>query len=356
MTKKRYSRKNTGVTISIFYEQYQLNKFNFDPQYQRDYNIWGPDQKSFLIDSIMKNFPMPPIFLEQKIDDSSGKTTYDVIDGKQRLTTIIDFIENKILLPTSFGNDIYGAAELNNKSFNEIKELAKNDESIKDFISEFWGYVISVEYIENPDFKIADNIFDRLNRGGERLNSEELRKANYYDTIMYSDITKLREDLEIKELLSHLNTNRLEDVSFITEIYLLVLTDSILDGSEDKIDEYFKKHVDLIDQNSSDVIVKKVKDLTKIVKSYNLDFEKYKIKGVSHLYALFFLAYYLNKKNITVNSSFIDKLNDFYMDLRNNQNFEQTKIYHKSMQSASKYKYSRNKRVAALFDFFDFII
>lgn len=165
-TKKRYSRKNTNIPISIFYEQFQLNKYNFEAPYQRDKNVWDSEQKSFLIDTIMKNFPIPPIFLEQKIDTSSGKTTFDVIDGKQRLLTIVDFINNNIKLPVTFGNDAYGNKLMNGKSFEELKIIAKDNREVFEYISDFWSYVINIEYIENPDEKVVDNIFDRLNRGG----------------------------------------------------------------------------------------------------------------------------------------------------------------------------------------------
>ena len=57
-------------------------------------------------------------------------------------------------------------------SFNEIKKIAKEDDEIKTLVSDFWAYSISVEYIENPDYKIVDSIFDRLNREGSRLNAQ----------------------------------------------------------------------------------------------------------------------------------------------------------------------------------------
>ena len=124
MASNRYYRKSTSITVSNFYEQYQLGKYRFDPPYQRDMNVWDIEQKSFLLDTIFKNFPIPPIFLEQKIDSDTGITNYDVIDGKQRLSTIIGFINNEIPLPKEFGNDIYGNNIINGLSFNEIKKIA----------------------------------------------------------------------------------------------------------------------------------------------------------------------------------------------------------------------------------------
>ena len=216
MASNRYYRKSTSITISNFYEQYQLGKYKFDPPYQRDMNVWDVEQKSFLLDTIFKNFPIPPIFLEQRINPDTGITNYDVIDGKQRLSTIIGFINNEVPLPKEFGNDVYGNKKMNGLSFNEIKEKAKVDDDIKTFVADFWAYSISVEYIENPDYKIVDSIFDRLNREGSRLNPQELRKAQYYDTLLYNDIINFRNNKYILKLTSKLNKNRMEDIGFIT--------------------------------------------------------------------------------------------------------------------------------------------
>ena len=216
MASNRYYRKSTSITISNFYEQYQLGKYRFDPPYQRDMNVWDIEQKSFLLDTIFKNFPIPPIFLEQKINSDTGITNYDVIDGKQRLSTIVGFINNEIPLPKEFGNDVYGNSKMNGLLFNEIKKMAKEDEDVKTFVADFWAYSISIEYIENPDYKIVDSIFDRLNREGSRLNAQELRKAQYYDTLLYNDIIGYRNNEYIARLTSKLNKNRMEDIGFIT--------------------------------------------------------------------------------------------------------------------------------------------
>lgn len=352
--KSRYNRKTTGITISIFYEHYQLNKYNFEPPYQRDYNVWSFEQKSFLIDTILKNFPMPPIFLEQKIDTTTGKTRYDVIDGKQRLFAIIEFIENLVKLPSTFGNDDYGNELLDGKTFGDIKLLAKTHEEIQEFISGFWGYVISVEYIENPDVKVVDNIFDRLNRGGERLNPQELRKANFYDSIVYKDIENLRSDEFLSDQLRNLDKNRLEDISFITELYLLIKFEKIIDGTESQVDRYFKEVVEEIDENESCRIIEKLHEIKYIVSKFNLDYDKLRIRGVSHLYAVWYLAYYIHVNEVTITDTFVEQLNDFYNDLRNLRENANTIDYHKSMQSASKYKHSRKKRVSALLNYFNF--
>lgn len=352
MLNNRYYRKSTSITISNFYEQFQLKKYNFDPPYQRDMNVWSMEQKSFLIDTIFKNFPIPPIFLEQKINPDTGITNYDVIDGKQRLSAIIGFINNEIPLPKNFGNDIYGNKELNNLYFNEIKEKAKFDNNIRILIGNFWAYSLSIEYIENPDTKIVDNIFDRLNREGTQLNAQELRKAQYYDTILYNDIIKYRNDKFILSLTYKLNKNRLEDIGFLTELFLLTINNKIYDGNENVIDKIFSEVVEIYDERCSKKINKNFIQIKDIVESWQLDYAKYKIEGVSHLYAIWYIALYLFNNKYSYDIA--EKLNNFYTDLRGSKTFPETIIYQESMQSASRYKSSRTKRVKALLKYLGF--
>lgn len=349
MAHNRYYRKSTSITISNFYEQFQLKKYKLDPPYQRDMNVWSEEQKSFLIDTIFKNFPIPPIFLEQKIDSETGVTNYDVIDGKQRLSTIIGFINNEIPLPKEFGNDIYGNKCLNGLYFNEIKKKSKEDEDVKSLVADFWAYSISIEYIENPDVKIVDNIFDRLNREGSRLNAQELRKAQYYDTLLYNDIAKYRNDEFIQILTTKLNKNRLEDVGFITELFLMTIKDNIYDGNENDIDKVFSEIAEIYDEEQSRVINEKFVKVKAIMQNWNLDYSKYNIEGVSHLYAVWYIALFLYNKQYDYNIS--DKLIAFYTDLRGGKKNSYVIVYQQSMQSASRSKYSRRKRVNALLEF-----
>lgn len=346
MKTKRYKRSNTNITISLFSEQNGLMKYNYDPPYQRDYNVWSQRQKSFLIDTILKNFPMPPIFLEQKIIE--GKTFYDVIDGKQRLNAIIQFINNEFALPKDFGNDVYGTPKLNGKTFDELKKLAKEDQEISDFLDGFWGYVINVEYIDKPDNRVVDNIFDRLNRGGERLNPAELRKAKYYDTIMYQGIVSLKKNAKSQLITRKLDSIRLEDISFLTEIYLLVLSKRIINGVEKDIDVSFKSYVDSVSQKKNSEVVNQINNIFDTFSMFDLDLDKYRIAGTSHLYALLYLAYYLDVHDIDVTNNMKQKLCSFYKELRSQTQDENIMLYSISMQSASKYKHSRRRRVQGL--------
>ena len=353
MISNRYYRKSTSITVSTFYEQYQLKKYNLDPPYQRDMNVWDINQKSFLMDTIFKNFPTPPIFLEQKINSETGITNYDVIDGKQRLSTIIGFINNEVPLPKQFGSDIYGYDKLNGLYFDQIKSLAKEDETAKSYVAEFWAYSISIEYIENPDYKIVDSIFDRLNREGSRLNPQELRKAQYYDTFIYNDIISFRNDKYIMHnMTAKLNKNRMEDVGFITELYIMTAKNDVFDGNENEIDKIFADMVDNYDEKEIEDIKKRFTKVKNLLEKWNINYSQYNIQGVSHLYALWFIALTVVNRNLE-DEEIHRKMIEFYSDLRKDRMIPQTTIYQQSMQSASRSKSSRRKRIDSILSYLE---
>ena len=271
---KRYNRSNSTMSISIFYEQYQLKKFNFEPSYQREGGIWKEDNQSFLIDSIFKNFPVPPVFLEQKIEN--GITTYDVIDGKQRLTSIVRFIEDEIGLPKTFAKDEYGYEPLNGKKLSEIVELAETDNIAQLFLDIFWSYKISVEYIEKPDANIVRGIFDRLNRNGERLNPAELRKAKYSDTKIFDAITEVSKSIEACQIYNISSDKRQRGLNFWTEVFIFVYKNRIVGGGANTIEKVMEE-LTTCNNDRIDALKENVNKVISTVLSWEIDIKKYDI-------------------------------------------------------------------------------
>ena len=144
---KFFERNSTKLTVSEFYDNYTLKKYNFEASYQRKSDVWAEDKKSFLIDSILKNYPIPAIFM-RPIVDRDGKTKYDIVDGKQRLQAIISFIEEEIPLTTYFAEDGFLdeqsrslAENIAGKKFEDIKK----EKDSGDYVKQFWTYALQIE-------------------------------------------------------------------------------------------------------------------------------------------------------------------------------------------------------------------
>lgn len=346
---KILKRDSTKITIAEFYEKYKLDKYNFAPNYQRRGDVWSEEKQAFLLDTILKNYPMPPIFLHQRIDEETGATKYDVIDGKQRLTAIVKFLQGKLALPQDFDEGIYGDPQLNGIFFQSLEgELAG-------YKKQLWRYSITVEYVDTDELEIIDNIFDRLNRNGEPLEMQELRKAKYHD----SELMKLVEAccaFVDWNMLSGIKFNRMQDQEFVSELLFIVLEGKVDSGEANReinsaLDNKYKEWSEKINTENSIKYLDKFKKVIEMINEFNIDFDKYKIKGVSHFYVLFAFANILcSNSNYNIKDIGI-KLNDFYVRLRSGDKNRMIENYRISMQSKTKSRSQREKRLNALSEY-----
>lgn len=343
------NRRSNNINIAQFWENVQFDKYNFEPNYQRSGEVWNENKKSFLIDSILKNFPMPPIFLHEHIDIMTGKTIFDVIDGKQRLSSIISFIRGYISIPDNFSEDGFGDDALNGLYF---KDLEKSE--LREWKKAFWRYEITIEYVDTDQDIIVNNIFDRLNRNGEPLNPQELRKAKFNQTDLYELVSCFAEIEFWKTNLSKLEINRYDDVEFVSELLFLLLEAEINESNRDIIDNLYDKYCTLMNdyiKDNKEKIRTNFLKITSIIEGFNLDLKKYKINSVSHLYGLWGFAWQLEKMDL--NKNFSSELNTFYSKLRNKDSNPFVQEYSSSMQAGTKSKSRRKKRINALLGYCD---
>lgn len=129
------------------------------PKYQRRFR-WDNARKSKLIESFFMNVPVPPIFLNE---DTYGK--YSVIDGKQRLTAISDFLNDRFEIE---GLKVF--TELNGKKFSEIPDELQSVIITRPTLR-------AIIILRQSDGQIKFEVFERLNTGGIRLNAQEIRNS-----------------------------------------------------------------------------------------------------------------------------------------------------------------------------------
>lgn len=337
---KYLNRDSNSMTIAAFYELHLLGKFNYDPPCQRK-SVWGESQKSFLIDSILKNFPIPPIFLYRKIDSDTGKESYDVIDGKQRLLSIIEFITNEISLPDDFGDGEFGDEQLNSKHFEDLKEHK----------SILWKYKLSIEYVESDNIDVINSVFDRLNRNGVTLNPQELRKAKYNASKLYEYISELKEvEFWKQTLVDGVKSNRLEDEEFISDILFYLIEKKIINSNKNNLDSLYDKYRNLDNIVDVESIVSIFKDVSDKLLQLNLEIKKYKVYGVSHLYTLWNIAIYCRENEIDV-IEIKDNLDAFYKAFKDNIDDSNVKKYKDGMARDVKSKSRREMRFNAIKDY-----
>lgn len=347
---KFFERNSTKLTISEFYDNYISKKYNFEASYQRKSDVWSEDKKSFLIDSIFKNYPIPAIFM-RPIVDKNGRTKYDVVDGKQRLQSIISFIEGGIPLTSYFDEDNFldeknkGPAEnIAGKYFEEIK----NEKNAGEYIKQFWTYTLQVEYLYEENIDLVSSVFDRLNRNGEPLNRQELRNAKYANAPIMKYIQTLANNEYWKDKLNRLKFERMENEEFISELLFLILDRQALDSKPDTLDQKYEQYKS--DVKNLDRAKKEFERVIQFIENLSLNYDNYKrVFWTTHLYTLFSVSWYCVEHKIdpeAIKSSIDDFYNKYFSK---NSDYEgYLKEYKDACSSRTKSAIQRNKRMEAL--------
>lgn len=169
----KYARSQLRVVretkdFTLDYLQHALKTpqyvINVAPEYQRRQR-WSMKKRSLLIESFLMNIPIPPVFLFERDYNS-----YEVVDGRQRLDSIRDFLDNSFSL-----TGLRYWKEFNGKRFKKLPLVIQ-----RGLIRRSIGAVVLLAETRRPtedDIDVRTVLFDRLNTGGEKLNPQELRNA-----------------------------------------------------------------------------------------------------------------------------------------------------------------------------------
>ena len=190
------------------------NSIQIDPDYQRSSDIWTVEKKQLLIDTIINGFDVPKLYFHRfrnllTIGDRNYE--YAIIDGKQRLEAIWNFIEGRFALSADFEclwDDSLLAAGMT------YAELSSNFPDLRNAID---SYALTVVCIETDDIEIIEDMFSRLNEAVP-LSAAEKRNARggpvpvaikslvnnkfYKEKVPFSNSRYRHFDLAVKFLLS----------------------------------------------------------------------------------------------------------------------------------------------------------
>ena len=206
------------------------NTIDLKPEYQRRYR-WNDIRQSKLIESFLMNVPVPPIFLNE---DDIGM--YSVIDGKQRLISIHNFLIDKLKLK---GLEVF--AKLNGKYYSTLQQKFQR-------IIKTRAILRAIIILRQSDDDIKYKVFQRLNTGGVSLNAQEIRNSAYPGPL--NDlILKLSENSIFQKLLGVLNKEEstiyqeMKDVEFVLRFFTFFENPNYFSGDiSQKMSEYMHKN------------------------------------------------------------------------------------------------------------------
>ena len=153
-------------TVDSLSKDYRRREINLRPPYQRPHEgVWNLKKKQLLVDTILRTYDMPKIYLRAIESDSEVK--YEVVDGQQRIRAMWEFIDGKFELGDASSDLPSPLGDLSGKDYESLAS------EIKDRFSVF---PLSVYEIQQADEEEIRELFQRLQEGTS-LNPAERRNA-----------------------------------------------------------------------------------------------------------------------------------------------------------------------------------
>ena len=226
----KYIQDKYSMSLRELITMHQNSEINLTPVYQRLFR-WTEEQASKLIESIMLGVPLPPIFV------SVRNGNWEVIDGVQRISSILWFYGNlKNKKPLTLKN-LEILKELNDETYSELKK--KYSSSVFKF---FDMRRIDVNLFVSENIESEYTLFNRLNTGGITLSAQEIRNflISKLDNKFYEEIKAFKDTNLCEHVLTISPKQNSEDYRSELLIYASIIINNDIDFEGKKGIEIFK--------------------------------------------------------------------------------------------------------------------
>jgi hypothetical protein len=215
--------------VNDFQEWDRRDALILQPKFQRRL-VWLEKPKSYLLDSIARGFPIPPIYIREILDPNRRKTVREVVDGQQRMQAILDFLDDRLTISKAHNQELGG------KPFSELPEAAKR---------RILGYPFSVVVLVAADDTDVFRTFERLNSYTLPLTAQEKLNAKYFGRFKQFVFQLGQDHLEFwrsNGVLTNRNIVRMGEAELTSELIVAMLA-----GLQDKkksLESYYKRYDD----------------------------------------------------------------------------------------------------------------
>ncbi len=210
-------------SISDLLDWTDNSRLELRPSFQRK-SVWGEAAKIMLMDTILKNIPMPKIFVSNLV--KNNKPYRSIIDGQQRVNAILAFIRDEFTLKKPYDG------ELQNKKFSELPVGVRND---------FLRYKLDFNEINDASDDQLREIYSRVNKYSTVLNKQELRHSDFPGDFLDLSLDLATQPFfEGAKVFTLTNRRRLLDVEFVSELLV-----GLIAGAQDKkitLDDFYQNY------------------------------------------------------------------------------------------------------------------
>ena len=205
---------------------HRASELDLHPWYQRR-SVWTKAQKSYLINTIFEQKPVPSLYIRHSLDLEKEKSVKEVIDGQQRITAILEYADNQ-----------FAARHPKHERPVLCSQLSKTEKQA------FRMTGLSIGVLVAADDSDVIEIFGRLNSVAKTLNLQEKRNARFggdfkqFCLKQASDRVRFWRDYNI---FSANEIARMTEVQFVSELAINMLF-GLSDYSTNQIDDFYQKH------------------------------------------------------------------------------------------------------------------
>jgi hypothetical protein len=221
---------STNYTVADYCQAMERKEIQVNRDYQRSARVWPPISRSFLIETILLNYPIPKLSLFQVTDIKSRKTYKEIVDGQQRSRAVLDFYNDRFRLSRS--SEI---GEVAGKLYSELDE---------EYQHRFLDYSLSADLFVSATPAEIREVFRRINSYTVPLNPEEKRHSIYQGEFKWFiyELSKTYDQNFIDiGLFGQKQLIRMADAKLFTEIIHAFLH-GITKTDARKLDNLYKSH------------------------------------------------------------------------------------------------------------------
>jgi len=191
------------------------------------------------MDTIVRGLPIPIIFIREQIDPNTYEPTRQVVDGQQRIRTVLSYIDPKSLKNYKQSRDYFKVKKIHNEELGG-KDFEQLRRELKDRILD---YQFSVHVLPSSvDDKQVLQIFARMNATGVKLRAQELRNATFFGEFKQTAYNLAYEQLARWRnwgIFTEDDIARMNEVEMTSDFLLLILK-GISTKSKSSLDKVYK--------------------------------------------------------------------------------------------------------------------
>lgn len=214
-----------NYSVSDFLELRAANRLEINHDFQRK-GVWKTPAKVYLIDSILRGYPIPKLFFRSRIDPKTQSSVREVVDGQQRLIAIFEFADNNLRLTTRAG---------------DLKGLRYSDLD-NDQKDQFLSYTFTAEQLVGAADDEVLEVFARINTYAVALNPAELRHALWQGEFKWTVHDTSRQLVGLWDNYSVLSLQqraRLQDDALVADM-MLQISQGVTGGEKPNLDKAYK--------------------------------------------------------------------------------------------------------------------